>query len=77
MSVAEGGPAAAAGMRRGDIISECATSSRRPRRFLPQGLEQRPGRGRNSHEVIRDGRETWLRVKSADRNSFLRKPQLQ
>ena len=27
--------------------------------------------------VVRDGRETWLRVKSADRNSFLRKPPLQ
>jgi hypothetical protein len=26
---------------------------------------------------VRDGRETWLRVKTADRNSFLRKPQLQ
>ena len=27
--------------------------------------------------IVRDGRDTWLRVKSADRNSFLRKPQLQ
>ncbi|RUU83778.1 signal protein PDZ, partial [Mesorhizobium sp. M7A.T.Ca.TU.009.01.1.2] len=27
--------------------------------------------------VLRDGRETWLRVKSADRGSFLKKPQLQ
>ncbi len=27
--------------------------------------------------VVRDGRETWLRVKSADRSSFLKKPQLQ
>ncbi|TIT48269.1 MAG: signal protein PDZ, partial [Mesorhizobium sp.] len=27
--------------------------------------------------VVRDGRETWLRVKSADRGSFLKKPQLQ
>ena len=27
--------------------------------------------------VVRDGRDTWLRVKSADRASFLRKPQLQ
>jgi hypothetical protein len=26
---------------------------------------------------VRDGRETWLRIKSADRNSFLTKPQLQ
>jgi hypothetical protein len=27
--------------------------------------------------VVRAGRETWLRVRSADRGSFLRKPQLQ
>jgi len=27
--------------------------------------------------VVRDGRETWLRVKSADRASFLKKPHLQ
>jgi S1-C subfamily serine protease len=27
--------------------------------------------------ILRDGREAWLRVRSADRNSFLRKPQLQ
>jgi hypothetical protein len=27
--------------------------------------------------ILRDGREAWLRVHSADRNSFLRKPQMQ
>jgi hypothetical protein len=27
--------------------------------------------------VVCDGRETWLRVKTADRSAFLRKPQLQ
>jgi S1-C subfamily serine protease len=27
--------------------------------------------------IVRNGRETWLRVKSADRGSFLRKPHLQ
>jgi hypothetical protein len=27
--------------------------------------------------IVRDGRESWFRVKSADRNSFLKKPQLQ
>jgi S1-C subfamily serine protease len=27
--------------------------------------------------VVRDGREKWLRVHSADRASFLRKPKLQ
>ena len=27
--------------------------------------------------LVRDGRENWVRVKSADRNSFLKRPQLQ
>jgi hypothetical protein len=27
--------------------------------------------------LVRDGRENWVRVKTADRNSFLQKPQLQ
>jgi hypothetical protein len=27
--------------------------------------------------IVREGREAWLRVKSADRNTFLRKPSLQ
>ena len=27
--------------------------------------------------VVRDGRETWFRIKSADRNSYLKKPDLQ
>jgi hypothetical protein len=26
---------------------------------------------------VRDGRESWLRIKTADRNSFLKKPHLQ
>lgn len=78
MSVAEGGPAAKAGLRQGDIISEIrdgevdglADFYRKLWKSGPAGAEI-PMR------VLRDGRETWLRVKSADRNSFLRKPQLQ
>jgi hypothetical protein len=27
--------------------------------------------------IVRDGRESWVRIKSADRSSFLVKPQLQ
>ena len=27
--------------------------------------------------VVRDGRDTWVRIRSADRNSFLKKPYLQ
>ncbi|QPB22877.1 S1C family serine protease [Rhizobium sp. 007] len=78
MSVAEGGPAAQAGLREGDIISEIrdgevaglADFYRKLWRSGPAGVEI-PMR------ILRDGREAWLRIKSADRNSFLRKPQLQ
>jgi hypothetical protein len=28
-------------------------------------------------EVVRGGRSTWRRIKTADRNSFLKKPRLQ
>jgi S1-C subfamily serine protease len=27
--------------------------------------------------IVRDGRDSWVRVKSADRNAFLQKPMLQ
>ncbi|CDN50750.1 S1C family serine protease [Neorhizobium galegae] len=78
MSVTENGPAAQAGLKRGDVISEIrdgevdglADFYRKIWNSGPPGAEI-PMR------VLRDGREAWLRVKSADRNDFLRKPQLQ
>ena len=78
MSVAPGGPAAEAGLRPGDIISDVrdgqvvglADFYRKLWSSGPAGAEL-PMR------IVRDGRESWLRVKSADRNSFLKKPQLQ
>jgi S1-C subfamily serine protease len=78
MSVAEGGPAAEAGLRQGDVISDIrdeevdglADFYRKLWTSGPAGVEI-PMR------VVRAGRETWLRVKSADRRSFLKKPQLQ
>jgi S1-C subfamily serine protease len=78
MSVADGSPAEEAGLRKGDIISEIrdgevaglADFYRKIWHSGPAGTEI-PMR------VLRDGREAWLRVKSADRNSFLRKPHLQ
>jgi hypothetical protein len=27
--------------------------------------------------IVRDGRDSWVRIKSADREAFLKKPQLQ
>ncbi len=78
MSVTENGPAAQAGLRRGDVISEIrddeidglADFYRKLWKTGPPGSEI-PMR------ILRDGREAWLRVRSADRNDFLRKPQLQ
>jgi S1-C subfamily serine protease len=78
MSVAEGGPAAKAGMRRGDVISDVRDGAvegladfyRKLWLTGPPGAEV-PIR------IVRDGRESWLRVKSADRGSFLKKPMLQ
>ena len=78
MSVAKGGPAAQAGLRQGDIISEVRDSEVEG---LADFYRKVWGSGAAGAEipmrVVRDGRETWQRVKSADRASFLRKPQLQ
>jgi S1-C subfamily serine protease len=78
MSVTEGGPAEKAGLQQGDIISDI-----RDREidgladFYRQVWESGPAGTEVPMRVIRDGRETWLRLKSADRNSFLKKPQMQ
>ena len=78
MSVAGGGPAEQAGIRRGDIISEFDGDEvvglgdfyRKLWRKTPAGSEF-------SMRIVRDGRENWVRVKTADRDAFLHKPQLQ
>jgi S1-C subfamily serine protease len=78
MNVAKGGPAAEAGLRQGDIISDVRDAEvegladfyRKVWAIGPAGAEV-PMR------IVRGGRETWLRVKSADRAEFLKKPQLQ
>jgi S1-C subfamily serine protease len=75
--VAEQGPAAIAGLREGDIISSVRDSSveglsdfyRKVWNCGPSGAEI-------PIEIVRDRRSVWLRVKSADRNSFLKKPRL-
>jgi len=78
VNVAEGGPAAAAGVRRGDIVSDVrdldvdglADFYRKVWSSGPAGTEI-PIR------VVRDKRGLWLRIRSADRGSFLKKPRLQ
>lgn len=78
MSVTDGGPAAKAGLKEGDIIADVrdgqveglADFYRKVWSIGPAGVEI-PLR------IVRGGRDTWLRVKSADRTSFLVKPRLQ
>ena len=77
MSVAAGGPAAKAGLRQGDIISDVRDGEVDGLADFYRKLWQNPAGAEIPLRVVRDGRDTWLRVKSADRNSFLKKPHLQ
>ena len=51
--------------------------SREPRGFYQKVWSTRPAGAEFPLRIVRDGRDTWLRVKSADRNSYLKRPQLQ
>lgn len=78
VDVAEHGPAAAAGLRRGDIISsvrDLAVESLAE--FYRKVWDSGPAGTEIPIEVVRDGRNVWLRIKSADRGDFLKKPRLQ
>jgi S1-C subfamily serine protease len=78
MSVAAGGPAAKAGLRGGDIIAEVRDGEIAGLAdFYRQVWNSGPAGSEIPVRILRDGREAWLRVKSADRDSFLKKPQLQ
>lgn len=78
MSVTEGGPAAQAGLRRGDVISEIRDAEVDGLAdFYRKIWESGPAGAEIPVRVLRNGREAWLRIKSADRGSFLKKPQLQ
>lgn len=78
MSVSEGGPAARAGLREGDVISDLRDSEIEGlgdfyRKLWASG----PAGAEVAMRIVRDGRDAWLRVKTADRNSFLKKPKVQ
>ena len=78
VSVAPGGPAAKAGLQGGDIISEVRDGEVDGLAdFYRQVWESGPAGAEIPVRIVRDGREAWLRVKSADRESFLKKPQIQ
>lgn len=78
MSVADGGPAANAGMRPGDVISDVKDGEVEDLAdFYRKLWATGPAGSEIPIRVVRDGRDTWLRVKSSDRNSYLRKPHIQ
>jgi S1-C subfamily serine protease len=75
--VAEHGPAAIAGLREGDIISSVRDSSVEGLSdFYRKVWNSGPAGAEIPIEIVRERRSVWLRVKSADRNSFLKKPRL-
>ena len=78
MSVSENGPAAKAGLQRGDIIADVRDGEVESLAdFYRKIWQGGPAGGEVPMRILRDGRDTWVRIKSADRNSFLRRPHLQ
>ena len=77
-SVSERGPAAAAGLKSGDIISGVRDESVEGLAdFYRKLWASGPAGTEIPLEVVRDGRSVWLRVKSTDRASLLKRPRLQ
>jgi S1-C subfamily serine protease len=78
MSVADGSPAAKAGLQRGDVISDVRDSEVDSLAdFYRKLWDTGPAGAEVPLRVVRDGREAWFRIKTADRNAFLKKPILQ
>ncbi len=77
VGVAEHGPAAAGGLRRGDVVSAVGNSSivsladfyRKVWNCGSAGVEI-------PIEIVRDERRIWLRIRSTDRSAHLKKPRL-
>jgi S1-C subfamily serine protease len=77
-NVAERGPAAKAGLRQGDIISAVRDSSVQDLSDFYRKVWSCGSAGVEIPiEIVREGRSAWVRIKTADRNSFLKKPKLQ
>jgi S1-C subfamily serine protease len=78
MSVADGGPAEQAGLKTGDVISELDGDEVTGLADFYRKLWTRaPAGSELAMRIVRAGRDSWVRVKTADRNQFLHKPQLQ
>jgi S1-C subfamily serine protease len=78
VSVADGGPAAQAGLRKGDVIADVGAEEVNGLADFYRKLWDCGAAGTEIPlRIVRKGRDAWLRLKSADRGSFLKKPQLQ
>jgi S1-C subfamily serine protease len=78
MNVAPSSPAAQAGLKQGDVIAEIRDGDVEGLAdFYRKVWKSGPAGAEIPMRVLRDGRDAWLRVKTADRQSFLKKPQLQ
>jgi len=77
-SVAENGPAAAAGIRRGDVLASVGGSEIEGLGdFYHKVWSRGPAGVEIPIEIVRDGRAIGLRIRSADRSSFMKRPRLQ
>ena len=75
--VSDRGPAAASGMKLGDVISAVRDESVTSIADLYRKLwSSGPAGTEIPIEVVRDERSLWLRVKSGDRRAFLKQPRL-
>jgi len=78
MNVSDGGPAEQAGLKSGDVISELdGEEVEGLGDFYRKLWAKSPAGSEFAMRILRSGRESWLRVRSADRNDFLTKPPLQ
>lgn len=77
-SVAEQGPAAEAGIRRGDVLAGVGGSEiENLGDFYRKVWSRGPAGVEIPLEIVRDGRAIGLRVRSADRTTFMKRPRLQ
>ncbi len=75
--VSEEGPAGAAGLRSGDIVTAVRDRAVETLAdFYREIWACGPAGAEIPIEIVRDKRSLWLRIKSADRASFLKKPRL-
>jgi S1-C subfamily serine protease len=72
------GPAAAAGLREGDVISDVRDQEIEGlANFYRKVWSSGPAGTEIPIRVVRGKRDLWLRIKSASRSNFLKKPRLQ